>query len=177
MSHPQALGQCRHWLKAHGIHQVSYPDTAGAAAFVAERRDPAIAALAPPGAAALYGLNLLAVDIRRCGSQHHALRRAGARRQAAGGRRAVDDDADLRGEERPSRTLQGDGRLRDQRRQHDQAGKLPAVGLVRATEFYPTPMSRASPANPAFDRAMEELGFHSKWLRLLGTYHRARERG
>ncbi|RZM21322.1 MAG: prephenate dehydratase, partial [Sphingomonas sp.] len=25
MSHPQALGQCRHWLKAHGIEPVSYP--------------------------------------------------------------------------------------------------------------------------------------------------------
>ena len=63
MSHPQALGQCRHWLKAHGIAQAAYPDTAGAAAYVAELGDPAIAALAPPGAAAIYGLNLLGVDI------------------------------------------------------------------------------------------------------------------
>lgn len=30
-SHPQALGQCRHWLKAHGIAPDAYPDTAGAA--------------------------------------------------------------------------------------------------------------------------------------------------
>ena len=63
MSHPQALGQCRHWLKAHGIQPVNYPDTAGAAAIVAELADPRVAALAPPGAAALYGLNLLGVDI------------------------------------------------------------------------------------------------------------------
>ena len=48
MSHPQALGQCRHWLRAHGIQPVAYPDTAGAAALVAEIGDPAIAALAPP---------------------------------------------------------------------------------------------------------------------------------
>src|ERR1700754_1049933 len=34
MSHPQALGQCRHWLKAHGIAPVAYPDTAGAAAVI-----------------------------------------------------------------------------------------------------------------------------------------------
>src|SRR3546814_5778296 len=51
MSHPQALGQCRHWLKARGIEPVSYPDTAGAAAKVAELAAPRIAALAPPGAA------------------------------------------------------------------------------------------------------------------------------
>ena len=63
MSHPQAIGQCRHWLRAHAILPVAYPDTAGAAAVVAERGDPALAALAPPGAAAIYGLNLLAEDI------------------------------------------------------------------------------------------------------------------
>ncbi|MFZ5795498.1 MAG: prephenate dehydratase domain-containing protein, partial [Pseudomonadota bacterium] len=63
MSHPQALGQCRLWLRDHGIAPVAYPDTAGAAALVAERRDPALAALAPPGAAALYGLDTLASDI------------------------------------------------------------------------------------------------------------------
>jgi prephenate dehydratase len=63
MSHPQALGQCRNWLKARDIQPVSYPDTAGAAARVAELADPRIAALAPPGAAAIYGLETIAADI------------------------------------------------------------------------------------------------------------------
>src|SRR3546814_10681421 len=62
MSHPQALGQCRHWLKARGIEPASYPDTAGAAAKVAELADPRIAALAPPGAAAMHGLKTLVED-------------------------------------------------------------------------------------------------------------------
>ena len=31
--------------------------------------------------------------------------------------------------------------------------------------------------DPAVDRALEELGFHSKWVRVLGTYRRARARG
>src|SRR3546814_17347014 len=57
------LGQCRHWLKARGIEPVSYPDTAGAAAKVAELADPRIAALAPPGAAEMYGLKTLVEDI------------------------------------------------------------------------------------------------------------------
>eukprot|EP01035_Chromulina_nebulosa_P047212 gene47212-63985_t len=38
MSHPQALGQCRLWLREHGIQPLAYPDTAGAAAVVAERQ-------------------------------------------------------------------------------------------------------------------------------------------
>ena len=63
MSHPQALGQCRHWLKARRIEPIAYPDTAGAAARVAELGDATVAALAPPAAAALYGLELLATDI------------------------------------------------------------------------------------------------------------------
>ena len=33
------------------------------------------------------------------------------------------------------------------------------------------------PGDAAFDRAMEELGFHSKWVRVLGTYRQARRRG
>ncbi len=85
MSHPQALGQCRHWLRAHGIEPVAYPDTAGAAAMVRELSDPAVAALAPPGAAELYGLEVLASDI--ADADHNTTRfvtlaRGGGRRWA-----------------------------------------------------------------------------------------------
>src|SRR5690606_24736449 len=59
----QALGQCYHWLKAQGIAPLSYPDTAGAAAVVAQEGDPTVAALAPPGAAPLYGLNIFENDV------------------------------------------------------------------------------------------------------------------
>ena len=58
-SHPQALGQCREYLRAKGIVPLSHADTAGAAAQVAETGDPAIAALAPALAADLYGLMLV----------------------------------------------------------------------------------------------------------------------
>src|SRR3954469_10085018 len=60
MSHPQALGQCRHWLRARGLKPVAYPDTAGAAAMVAEIGDATIGAIAPRLAAELYGLTLFA---------------------------------------------------------------------------------------------------------------------
>ena len=56
MSHPQALGQCRHYLRSHGIIPVAYADTAAAAAFVAANDDASAAAIAPPIAAELYGL-------------------------------------------------------------------------------------------------------------------------
>ena len=46
-SHPQALGQSRLFLRERGIVPLSHADTAGAAAFVAEKRDPKLAAVAP----------------------------------------------------------------------------------------------------------------------------------
>ncbi|MFN6936591.1 MAG: prephenate dehydratase domain-containing protein, partial [Tsuneonella sp.] len=55
-SHPQALGQSRRYLRERGIVPLSYADTAGAAAHVAERGEAHLAAIAPPLSAALYGL-------------------------------------------------------------------------------------------------------------------------
>ncbi|MGB5077668.1 MAG: prephenate dehydratase domain-containing protein, partial [Sphingorhabdus sp.] len=59
MSHPQALGQCRHYLREHGIIPVAYADTAAAAAFVAGSDDSGAAAIAPRLAADLYGLEMV----------------------------------------------------------------------------------------------------------------------
>ena len=44
-----------------------------------------------------------------------------------------------------------------------------------ATEFYAD--IEGHPDEPHIRRALEELAFHTKWVRLLGTYPRARERG
>jgi prephenate dehydratase len=43
-----------------------------------------------------------------------------------------------------------------------------------ATEFFAD--IEGHPDDPAVARALEELAFHTKWVRLLGTYPRARER-
>lgn len=62
-SHVQALGQCRQWLRARGLRPVNHADTAGAARMVAERGDPAIAAISSRLAAEIYKLEILAGDI------------------------------------------------------------------------------------------------------------------
>src|SRR3546814_6464547 len=64
ISHEQALGQCRHYLRDRGIQPVTYVDTAGAAALVAERQEPGAAAVAPGVAATINGLNLCAENIK-----------------------------------------------------------------------------------------------------------------
>ncbi len=63
MSHPQALGQCRHWLRAEGIKPIGLSRYGGRCGAVAELGRDDVAALAPAMAAELYGLDMLAENI------------------------------------------------------------------------------------------------------------------
>src|SRR3546814_5660111 len=63
LSHPQALGQCRKYLRAEGIKPVAHPDTAAAAADVIDIGNPDIGAIASRLAGELYGLDVLAEGI------------------------------------------------------------------------------------------------------------------
>lgn len=64
-SHPQALGQCRRFLRAHLPDAATQPmyDTAGAAQYVAETGAAAVVAIASKAAAVRYGLTVLAAEI------------------------------------------------------------------------------------------------------------------
>jgi prephenate dehydratase len=58
-SHPQALAQVEDFLRKHAIQPEVAFDTAGAAAEVAEAKDPTVAAVASRRAAERYGLDVL----------------------------------------------------------------------------------------------------------------------
>jgi prephenate dehydratase len=62
-SHVHALGQCRKIIREHGLTPVISGDTAGAAREVVEAADPTQAAISPPLAAEIYGLEVLAEDV------------------------------------------------------------------------------------------------------------------
>lgn len=62
-SHVHALGQCRNVIRELGLEPVISGDTAGAAREVAEAGDPTMAAISPPLAASIYGLDVLREDI------------------------------------------------------------------------------------------------------------------
>ena len=174
MSHPQALGQCRHWLKAHGIAPVAYPDTAGAAAVVAEMNDPAMAALAPPGAAELYGLQLLATDL--ADADHNMTRFVVLAREAV----AIEEAAQFMTtfvfevKNVPAALYKALGGFATNGVNMTKLESYQRGGTFAATEFYADVVGR--PGEPALDRALEELRFHSKWMRVLGTYRQARPR-
>ncbi|MCW2134652.1 prephenate dehydratase [Arthrobacter sp. VKM Ac-2550] len=61
-SHIHALGQCRKLIRELGLKPVIAGDTAGSAREVSEWKDPSKVSLAPPMAAELYGLDVLARD-------------------------------------------------------------------------------------------------------------------
>lgn len=62
-SHVHALGQCRKIIRELGLVPVISGDTAGAAREVAEGGDPTQAAISPPLAAEIYGLQVLRDDV------------------------------------------------------------------------------------------------------------------
>jgi len=62
-SHVHALGQCRDFLRRHGLRIRVVADTAGAAADIAEAGDPTRAAIASRLAGEIYGLEVLSSDI------------------------------------------------------------------------------------------------------------------
>jgi prephenate dehydratase len=62
-SHVHALGQCRKAIRELGLTPFISGDTAGAAREVAEAADPTQAAIAPPLAAEIYGLEILRADV------------------------------------------------------------------------------------------------------------------
>jgi len=62
-SHIMGLGQCREFLKRHGIRPIIAADTAGAAREVAEAGEAGTAAIAPKLAVEVYGLDILAKNI------------------------------------------------------------------------------------------------------------------
>lgn len=175
MSHPQALGQCRHWLRDAGIAPVAYPDTAGAAAVVAERGDPALAALAPPAAAALYGLTTFAEDIADAAhntTRFVVLARAGRAPVGAGPAMTT---LIFEVKNVPAALYKALGGFATNGVNITKLESYQRGGSFSASEFYADIVG--APGDASVDRALEELGFHSKWLRLLGSYPQARPRG
>lgn len=63
ISHPQALAQCRRYIKDHDLEVETFENTALAAKEVMERNDIHTAAIASQEAADLYGLQILDHDI------------------------------------------------------------------------------------------------------------------
>jgi prephenate dehydratase len=175
VSHPQALGQCRRWLRARGITPVPYADTAGAAALVVEMADKGVAALAPPIAAGIYGLETLAEGL--ADSDDNVTRFVVLAREALEippqGKLMTTFIFEVKNI--PAALYKAMGGFATNGVNMTKLESYQRGGSFAATEFFTD--IEGSPDDPAVNRALEELAFHTKWVRILGTYEQARPRG
>ncbi|MCE7795921.1 prephenate dehydratase [Sphingobium sufflavum] len=177
-SHPQALGQCRHYLRQHGITPVNYADTAGAAALVAETGEPGAAAIAPALAAELYGLVLRQENIEDSHdnmTRFVVLSREPVTPPLSGDRSGPTMTSFLfEVKNVPAALYKALGGFATNGINMTKLESYQRGGSFSATEFYMD--IEGMPGDPAVDRALSELIFHTKWVRKLGSYRQARAR-
>ena len=174
MSHPQALGQCRHWLRARNISPVAYIDTAGAAAMVADSTEVGLAALAPPMAAELYGLTLHETGIED--SDKNTTRFVILAREPLARRPEGEVVTTFLFEVKniPAALYKALGSFATYGVNMTKLESYQEGDSFAATGFYCDVVG--GPGDPAVDRAFAELAFHCNMVRVLGTYPQARER-
>ncbi len=176
-SHPQALGQSREFLRARAIVPMAYADTAGAAAYVAEMGDPQAAAIAPRIAADLYGLKIIADNVEDAAdnmTRFVVLARSPLDRDGMAGA-AMMTTFVFEVKNIPAALYKAMGGFATNGVNMTKLESYQRGASFAATRFFADILG--APGDPAVDRAIEELAFHSKELRILGTYRQERERG
>ena len=176
-SHPQALGQSRFFLRTRGIVPMSYADTAGAAAYVAELGDPSVAAIAPIIAAELYGLKVIAENVEDAAdnmTRFVLLARAALDPAAFAGRTAMTTFV-FEVKNIPAALYKAMGGFATNGVNMTKLESYQKGASFSATTFYADIVG--APGDPAVDRALEELAFHCKDMRVLGSYPQERPRG
>lgn len=174
LSHPQALGQCRKYLRTNGIKPVAHPDTAAAAADVVDIGNPAIGAVASTMAAELYGLQVLAEGIED--ESHNTTRFVVLAREEqipAPGTPAMTSFV-FEVKNVPAALYKALGGFATNSVNMTKLESYQRGASFNATEFYAD--IEGLPHDPAVALALEELRFHTKWVRLLGSYPQARPR-
>lgn len=176
-SHPQALGQSRFFLRERGIVPLAYADTAGAAAHVAELGDPSICAIAPKIAAELYGLKTIAENVEDAAdnmTRFVVLSREPLDPTTLQGRTAMTTFV-FEVKNIPAALYKAMGGFATNGVNMTKLESYQKGASFAATMFYADIVG--APGDPAVDRAMEELAFHCKELRVLGTYPQGLVRG
>ena len=170
LSHPQALGQCRKRLKALGLKPVAHADTAAAAAEVAERADPAVAAVASRLAGEIYG-NALLVDGLQDADHNRTRFLILSRRPQTPADGPVKTTMAFEVKNIPAALYKALGGFATNGVNITRLESHLRGGAFTAAEFLIDFEGR--PEDAPAGRALEELAFHSKWVRLLGSYPRS----
>lgn len=168
-SHVHALGQCRRIIRRLGLKAVVAGDTAGAAREVKELGDPSRAALAPALAAEVYGLDILARDVED--EAHNTTRFVVFSPEAepvAPGTGPCVTSFVFRVRNIPAALYKALGSFATNGVNMSKLESYMMDGEFTATQFYAE--VDGHPEDPGLARALDELGFFSRELRVIGTY-------
>jgi prephenate dehydratase len=168
-SHVHALGQCRKIIREHGLVPLISGDTAGAAREVAEAADPTQAAISPPLAAEIYGLEILAEDIED--EDHNTTRFVVLSRdlvQAPAGNGPVVTSFIFNVRNLPAALYKALGGFATNGVNMTKLESYMVGGHFAATQFLAE--VDGHPDDPGLARALEELAFFTTDIKILGVY-------
>ncbi|WP_238367677.1 prephenate dehydratase [Mesobacterium pallidum] len=167
-AHMVLLPQAKSFLVKHGIAPESSVDSAGAAADLAASGERDVAVMASELAAEIYGLNILARDIEDHG--HNTTRFLVMSPEADLGRRSDDMMTTFVFQVRniPAALYKAMGGFATNGVNMTKLESYMVDGSFTATQFYAD--IEGHPEDPAVARALEELAYFTKELRILGVY-------
>ncbi|WP_209428388.1 prephenate dehydratase [Pararhodobacter sp. SW119] len=175
MSHPMLLGQCRGFLRTHGIHRVVGADTAGSARHVAELGDRSLAALAGDLAADIYGLDVLARHIEDQGTNTtRFLVLARTPDMSRRGENGMITSFVFQVRNIPAALYKAMGGFATNGVNMTKLESYMVGGSFTATQFYAD--IEGHPEDENVRLALEELCYFTSMLNILGTYPAAPER-
>jgi prephenate dehydratase len=175
VSHPQALGQCRKRLRDWGIAPVQYADTAAAAALVKEQGEASVAAIASKLAGEAYGLDVLhegIEDMDHNTTRFVVLARAPAHPGVADGPVMTSFTFEVRSV--PAALFKALGGFATNSVNMTKLESYQPGGSFNATIFYAEIEGAPDDANVKL--ALDELAYHTRSVKLIGTYPRAKAR-
>lgn len=169
MSHTMLLGQCRRFLQRHGIRRVTGADTAGSARQIAQTRDPAQAALASELAAEIYGLNVLARHIEdQSSNTTRFLVMSPAADMSRRGAHGMLTAFVFRVRNIPAALYKAMGGFATNGVNMTKLESYMVDGSFTATQFFAE--IEGHPEDRNVQLALDELGYFSSFVKILGTY-------
>lgn len=168
-SHVHALGQCRHTIRRLGLKAVVAADTAGSARWVAEEGDETTASIATGLAAEVYGLDVLMEDIED--AAHNTTRfvvMSAEPDDASPDEGPVITSFVFRVRSVPAALYKALGGFATNGVNMTKLESYMVGGSFSAAQFYAD--IEGHPADRPVRLALEELGFFSSELRILGAY-------
>ena len=170
-THIHALGQCRKYIRKNGWKPMVAGDTAGAAKLVSEVKDRSMAALAPALAAELYDLDVIEENVED--TENNITRFVVLSKSKHWAERKADDTRMMttfvfRVRNVPAALYKAMGGFATNGVNMTKLESYQLDGGFTATQFYADIEGHPDDAHVA--RALEELRFFSREVRILGVY-------